>query len=125
MVLAALLLSPGVAAAQDCATAVAQADLNDCAGRDLRAADARLNAAYIKARDAMRRIDADLPKVERGAEVALLGAQRAWIAFRTQACIAEAYANHGGSIEPMVQATCATRLTEARTKELTDMSAGN
>lgn len=121
----ALLLAPGAASALDCRAAVTQADLNACAANDLKAADAKLNAAYIKARTVMRRIDAYLPKSERGAEVALLGAQRAWIGFRDQTCIAEAYANHGGSIEPMVEANCKTRLTEARTKDLTDMSAGN
>jgi uncharacterized protein YecT (DUF1311 family) len=121
----ALMLLPGAAVALDCASAVTQADLNDCAGRDLKAADARLNAAYLKARDVMRRIDGDLPKTDRGAEVALLGAQRAWISFRTQTCRAEGYASYGGSMEPMVETNCATRLTEARTKDLIDMSAGN
>lgn len=124
-VLVFAMLMPGVAAAGECGAAMTQADLNACAGRDFKAADARLNAAYVKARDLMRRIDADLPKIDRGAEVALLGAQRAWISFRTQACRAEAYASYGGSIAPMVEANCATRLTEARTKDLIDMSAGN
>ena len=124
-VLALMMLMPGAAAALDCGAAVTQVDLNDCAGRGFKAADARLNAAYLKARAVMRRIDADLPKVDRGAEVALLGAQRAWISFRTQTCRAEAYASYGGSIAPMVECNCATRLTEARTKDLIAMSAGN
>ena len=116
---------PLMAQAADCSNPVTQSDMTFCAGRDFAAAYKALNAAYLKARDQMRAIDADLPADQRGAAAALLAAQKAWITFRDQACIAEGYTNHGGSIEPMVVAECQTRLTTARTKDLTDLTAQN
>jgi uncharacterized protein YecT (DUF1311 family) len=116
---------PQAAQAADCSNPITQSDMTFCAGQDFAQADKALNAAYAKARDQMRAIDADLPADQRGAAAALLAAQKAWITFRDQACIAEGYPNHGGSIEPMVVAECRTRLTQARTKDLTDLTAQN
>ena len=123
--LAALLLTPRLAAALDCADAKTQRAMDDCAVAAFKAADARLNAAYAKARAAMQAIDAGLSAPERGAEKALTAAQRAWIIVRDQTCTAEAYQYYGGSIAPLVFANCAADLTAARTKVLTDMTEEN
>ena len=110
----------GSAGAQevDCANATAQMELTYCAEQDWLAADEALNAAYGEAKALMQQIDADLPKAERGAEVYLRDAQRAWISFRDAACAAEGYAMHGGSAEPMLIYGCRARLTEQRTEDL-------
>lgn len=73
----------------------------------------------------MRAIDADLPAARRGAEVALRDGQRAWITFRDQACLAEAYVFAGGSAQPMVYSGCQARLTEQRAADLWDLARAN
>lgn len=112
-----LFLFPGAALAQqvDCANALSQVEMTYCAEQDWMAADAELNDAYADARALMRDIDADLPKSQRGAELALRDAQRAWITYRDQACAAEGYMMHGGSAEAMVIYGCRARLTVERT----------
>jgi len=116
----ALLLLAGPAAAQsvDCRNAMAQVELNYCAEQDFLLADADLNVAYQAARALMRRVDAGLPVTERGAEVALRDAQRAWITFRDKACLAEAYTWHGGSGQPMAYSGCRARVTAQRAADL-------
>ena len=49
---------------------------------------------------------------------ALVGAQKAWLAFRDAECDFEAAGARGGSIQPMIVAQCRTRLTEARSGAL-------
>lgn len=116
---------PGVAPAQivDCARAVAQMELTFCAEQDWMRADAALNAAYARARAAMRAMDASLPPDRRGAERHLRDAQRAWIGFRDHACAAEGWVFHGGSAEPMVIYACRARLTRDRTADLLPLGA--
>lgn len=118
-----LTLLPGVAPAQqvDCANAGSQMEMTFCAEQDWMAADAALNAAYKTAMAAQRRIDADLPADQRGAEDYLRQAQRAWVSFRDAACAAEGYQAHGGSMEPMLIYACRARLTETRARDLRDM----
>lgn len=92
----------------DCKTAVAQLDMNICADKDYRKADAALNKAY---RDTMHGLDkhtADL----------LRTSQRAWIKFRDAECVYLNAENEGGSIYPMVYSGCLTRLTKIRTHDL-------
>ena len=124
--LVALMLLAGPAAAQevDCRNAVAQVELNYCAEQDFLAADADLNLAYKAARAVMRQIDAGLPVAERGAEATLRDAQRAWISFRDQACLAEAYSWHGGSGQPMIYSGCQARLTTQRAEDLWSLAEG-
>lgn len=93
----------------DCATATAQQDMNWCAAEEYRVADAALNAE--------RKMTVDWAR-EAGLEEDLRGAQRAWITFRDAACGVEAAVWEGGSMEPLIHATCMTRLTEARTADL-------
>ncbi|MFN3724072.1 MAG: lysozyme inhibitor LprI family protein [Paracoccaceae bacterium] len=116
----------GMAQAQttDCANAMTQQDMNACAAQDLVAADRDLNAAYGQARAFMKRLDAGLIDRQRGAEVALRDAQRAWITFRDNACAAEGFQMRGGSAEPLLVLGCKARLTKARADDLWSLAAG-
>lgn len=120
LILACLAL-PAAAQEIDCAHAVAQADLNQCAYAEWEAADAILNSAYREAMVLMKAWDRDLPQDESGAADALKEAQRAWIAFRDKACEAEGYAMKGGSAEPLLVYGCMRQLTEDRTGQLVAM----
>jgi uncharacterized protein YecT (DUF1311 family) len=102
----------------NCAAPVTQLDMNFCADRAWKLADGDLNLAYGMARTLMRQTDAALPAADRGAEIALRDAQRAWIAFRDAACKAEGYVWFGGSIRPLVVSSCLERMTRSRTEEL-------
>jgi uncharacterized protein YecT (DUF1311 family) len=120
LVLACLTL-PTAAQEVDCANAMAQQDLNQCAFADWEAADGDLNAAYKRALALLKAWDADLPPDEQGGAKALKDAQRAWITFRDKACEAEGYAMKGGSAEPLLVYGCMRQLTDERTNHLTGM----
>ncbi len=120
LVLACLTL-PAAAQEVDCANAMAQQELNQCAYADWEAADAELNAAYKTAIALLAEWDANLQQDEQGGAKALKEAQRAWITFRDQACVAEGYAMKGGSAEPLLIYGCMRLLTEERTNHLTSM----
>ena len=112
---------PAAAQDIDCANAMAQMDLNQCAYQEWEAADVELNAAYKRAIGLLQEWDANLPEDEQGGADALKAAQRAWITFRDQACAAEGYAMKGGSAEPLLIYGCMRVLTEERTGHLTGM----
>ncbi len=114
----ACLSFPAAAQEIDCANAVTQQDMNQCAYNDWEAADADLNAAYKRAMALLQHWDADLPQAEQGGAKALKEAQRAWITFRDKACEAEGYAMKGGSAEPLLVYGCMRQLTEDRTEQL-------
>ena len=118
----ACLTLPAAAQEVDCANAMAQADLNQCAYQDWEAADAALNDAYQEAMALLQDWDANLPEEEQGGAEALKEAQRAWITFRDKACEAEGYAMKGGSAEPLLVYGCMRLLTEERTNHLTSMA---
>ena len=105
---------PALAQDVDCAVAEAQVELTFCAEQDWIAADAELNAAYKAAMAVMKETDATLGE-DKAAEGFLRQAQRDWVAFRDNACAAEAYPIHGGSAEAMLIYGCRARLTEERT----------
>ena len=105
----------------DCANAMTQMDMNQCAYDDWTAADEELNLAYGEVMGLLTQWDADLPTDEQGGADALREAQRAWITFRDKACEAEGYAMKGGSAEPLLVYGCMRQLTEERTAHLTGM----
>lgn len=117
MALAAV-LAAGPAAAQNCEDPQDQRTMNHCASERLQVADGELNAAYNKARAYMRELDSASTAGMKGAAIALRDAQRAWIVFRDKACASDGFRFRGGTMEPLVVATCKTRLTLQRTKEL-------
>lgn len=123
-VFAALLPLPLAAQAVDCANAMTQTEMTFCSEQSWIAADAVLNAAYKDAMAEMKSWDADWPAAEQGAASALKAAQRAWVTFRDQACAAEGWSAHGGSMEPMLILDCRARLTRARSADLISLSQG-
>jgi uncharacterized protein YecT (DUF1311 family) len=106
----------------DCNNAQTQSDMNQCAGLDLAHADRALNTQWVLTRSAMVETDANQDAGQKGAEKALLKAQRAWIDYRDGQCEAEGFSVRGGSMEPMVVASCKARLTELRTQELKSLT---
>ncbi len=127
LILALCLLGlPAMAQDVDCATAEAQNELTFCAEQEWMAADVELNDAYKTAMAVMKEMDAGLGGKDGAAF--LKQAQRDWVAFRDNACAAEAYQMHGGSAEPMLIYGCRARLTQERTLDLyyiTEMGDGN
>ena len=111
-------------AAPDCKDPQTQADMTQCAGLAAEKADKDLNAQYKKTRASQVAFDADSTDDMKGAEKALVAAQRAWIAFRDAQCISEGFQAHGGTMEPMLVEACTERLTLARTKELKALEDG-
>ena len=102
----------------DCVTAEVQVEMTFCAEQAWIAADEALNAEYQAAVEVMQRVDANLGEGDHAAEDFLRQAQRDWVAFRDNACAAEAYPLHGGSAEAMVIYGCRARLTVERTQGL-------
>ena len=122
MVLAMLAAAQG-ADRTDCAHAMAQLEMNQCAFRDFERADAELNRLW---RDVITGARASDRSGENGRregddrteEATLREAQRAWVAFRDAHCTWEGFAERGGSLEPMVYEECRTRLTRERIAQL-------
>ena len=97
------------AAAQDeidCDNAMAQQDMNACAAKDYEAADAELNAVWKEARAVAKDLDAEFSEDLKGADDALLAAQRGWIAYRDGQCDLAGFEARGGSMEPMLVSGC-------------------
>lgn len=108
----------------DCNNAMAQQDMNYCAEKDFEAADAELNAVWKEARAAAKSLDAEQPDELKGADKALLAAQRGWIAYRDGQCELAGFEARGGSMEPMLVSGCRAELTRTRTKELKSFIGG-
>lgn len=116
MLLTILLL----AATPGCNSPRSQAAMTQCAGLAFQQADAAMTAqwkrtyAYMKGRDAQ--------DTSRGGGFgyagAMLAGQRAWLQYRDTECVIEGGEFAGGSAQPMAQAQCKTRLTQARTAQL-------
>lgn len=108
----------------NCADPQAQQEMNWCAAEDFRRADAAMNAQWKPTSHEMKQRDArdGKPTDNRPGHFAtLLAGQRAWLKFRDAHCDLEGYLFRGGSMEPLLVATCRTELTEARTKQLKDL----
>lgn len=118
-----LLAATGVSAQQpNCKNPQTQSDMTLCEQARQDAADKALNAQYKKTRAAMVAVDKDLDAGEKGAEKALLKAQRAWIDYRDGQCEAEGFQARGGTMEPMLVAGCIANLADQRTKELKQLA---
>jgi uncharacterized protein YecT (DUF1311 family) len=124
---ALLVLAASPAMAQDevdCTNAVTQYDMNYCAEKDFEAADDELNAVWKDARKAAKEIDDAQPDELKGADKALLAAQRGWIAYRDGRCELAGFEARGGSMEPQLVSGCKAELTRTRTRELRDFISG-
>ncbi len=128
-----LVLHPGHSAAPpnpewNCEAPEVQQEMNWCAAQEFAAADDELNtqwaitSARMKVRDERREDGALTQGDERPGDFeTLLEAQRAWLAFRDAHCRGEGYYARGGSLEPLLVATCRTDLTKARTEQLKEL----
>ncbi|HET9537228.1 MAG TPA: lysozyme inhibitor LprI family protein [Mesorhizobium sp.] len=122
MLLTLLLTATSLARAEekrDCANAITQSDMNQCASMDFDEADKELNAIWKTARETARKLDEQQHEGDmKGAEQALLAGQRGWIAYRDGHCELAGWEAHGGSMEPMLVWGCKAELTRERTRQL-------
>jgi len=95
-----------VTQADDCAIAITQGEMNQCAAQQYKAADKELNDLY-------KQITARL-KDDSKAKQLLVKAQRAWIDFRDAECEFSASGVEGGSVYPLIHSDCITAQTKAR-----------
>ncbi|MBV7554671.1 DUF1311 domain-containing protein [Pseudomonas sp. PDM28] len=105
LALTPLLFTP-MAVAVDCDNASDQATMNQCAAQQNAAADKELNALYQQITSRFKG-NPDNKKL-------LVGAQRAWVAFRDAECKFSASGVEGGSVYPLIYSNCVTELTKAR-----------
>ncbi|MGU3577276.1 lysozyme inhibitor LprI family protein [Brucellaceae bacterium C25G] len=108
--LTAALISFPTFAAIDCNQADDQATMNQCASDQLREADEQLNSNY---KEIEKRLAGDPD-----AKHLLLSSQRAWIKFRDAECDFSSSSTIGGSIHPMMLASCRAQLTTDRNEQL-------
>ena len=107
-------IASGVASGQrrkksdPCASPLSQFEMNQCAGKAFRAADAAMNQVY-------RRLVSMLDEDEKAQ---LKEAQTAWLKYRDINCEFVADQYKGGSIRPLIEATCLGDMTKRRTTEL-------
>ena len=106
-----------------------QQEMNLCAHRRFLIADRELNEqwrltrAHMQERDAnWDEFHADSYDTRPGYFDSLLEAQRAWLTYRDAHCRTQAYEARGGSLEPLLYASCRTALTQARTEELRQLA---
>jgi uncharacterized protein YecT (DUF1311 family) len=122
-----VLLVAAAATAQpqlDCNNPITQADINVCASRDAKAADAAMVTEYQIATVILGNMDREIDRKydkRPSFSAALLSSQRAWLAFRKAQCEVEGYAARGGSIENMIVDECIAAVSEQRTKQIRDM----
>ncbi len=85
-----------------------QSALTQCHAERLEGWDRLLNEVYQRV----------IGTLDTEGEENLREAQRAWITYRDLTCRMERARYEGGSIAPMIELTCLTRLTERRTRDL-------
>jgi uncharacterized protein YecT (DUF1311 family) len=91
-----------------CTAPQTQFEMNQCAGKAYKAADATLNQVY-------QRLAAMLDDNEKAQ---LKEAQTAWLKYRDSNCEFVADQFKGGSMRPMIYAYCLANVTKKRTSEL-------
>jgi uncharacterized protein YecT (DUF1311 family) len=93
---------------QPCEEQSSQAEASACAYREYKAADAELNKAYGRLAS----------KLEADGKALLKDSELAWIKYRDTTCVFESSFYKGGTMRPMIESFCLTRVTKARTAEL-------
>lgn len=95
---------------QPCEERGSQAEASACAYREYQAADAELNRIYNRLTIALDAEDKALLKQS----------ELAWIKYRDSNCVFESSQYKGGTMRPMIESFCLTRVTRARAAELKD-----
>jgi uncharacterized protein YecT (DUF1311 family) len=83
----------------------------DCERSEYRRQDQGLNAVYKQLES----------KLDPSGKSKLRDAQRAWIAFRDSQCAYERSREDGGTLAPVLEASCLKRLTGQRVQDLRQM----
>lgn len=96
------------AEAAPCDDALTQRELNECSAEDYADADAELTRIY----------DSLMAEASGDEEERLRAAQRAWLPFRDAHCETKAALYEGGSIQPLIRASCLANVTRERTEHL-------
>lgn len=91
-------------------TATTQLEMDQCAKKQLKAADRQLDAAL---RTEEKHYDKKLAEA----------AQRQWLAFRTAECTLEASPDKGGSIYPLTFAMCELHMAKSRLTQVEKVTA--
>lgn len=107
----ALLLSPRISVATDCAKPTTQNEINQCANSQLEAEMAAINSVYNRYR-------ASLDATEKQQ---LKDVQLAWIKYRDLACKFEASPVEGGSMYSYVLAQCLIKQSKSRRQQLEEL----
>jgi len=95
---------------EPCPDAQSQAEMNICAGREYKKADADLNQVYQKL---VAMLDVD-------EKTQLKDVETTWIKYRDANCDFVADQFKGGTMRPMVLGFCLADMTRNRTNELKD-----
>ncbi len=106
------------AQAANCSDPQTTWEMKICAQAAYEAADGDLNSDYKMARNYMRALDKNLPANLKGAEKALLKAQRIWIKYRDAACLSKGFTVRGGTLEGLLVTSCLERMTRERIERL-------
>lgn len=93
---------------QQCEKLPTQAEAGACAHREYESADAELNKAYGQL----------AAKLDAGERARLKEAELAWIKYRDANCEYESAFYAGGTMRPMIESFCLSRMTRARTAEI-------
>ncbi|HVF67259.1 MAG TPA: lysozyme inhibitor LprI family protein [Pyrinomonadaceae bacterium] len=97
-------------AGDPCRDPQSQAEMNMCAAKRFKAADAELNKVYNRL---VSKLGDDADRLAR-----LKTVEVSWLKYRDDNCDYEASAFEGGSMKPLIYSSCMARMTKARTAEL-------
>ena len=91
-----------------CSDPQTQYEMNVCADRKYKAADAELNKVYNRLASML----------EEKARAKLKATEVSWLKYRDDNCDYESSLYEGGSMRPAIYSSCMERMTKARTAEL-------
>ena len=113
-----VLWAAGPAHALDCEKAMSTPELNECAARQQKAVELRLNQTYQKALKSLQQPDTEMDKFS-ATRQKLIEAQRAWVKFREADCEAVYLQYMSGGIRNLMFTGCMQKHAERRIEDLT------
>lgn len=97
--------------ALECNNAITEGDLRECAMRNLKKSEKKLEILYKKL---MSKGDTKYKTLVKKSEIS-------WIKFKENECEVQAYPTNGGSMQPTIRLMCLQDKTEKRIIELKDL----